>query len=187
MAELKDIIISDTSDGMKKVINHLENELQKIRAGKASPSMVDGIVVDYYGTPTPLAQVANVSTPDARTVSIQPWEKNMIAPIEKAIMMANLGLNPQNDGIVIRLFVPPLTEERRKELAKKVYAEGESAKISIRSNRRDAIEDIKKLQKDGLSEDEAKEAESRIQILTDKHIEMIDSACKEREKEIMTV
>ncbi|HRP90407.1 MAG TPA: ribosome recycling factor [Edaphocola sp.] len=187
MSEFKDTIISDTTEGMKKVINHLENELQKIRAGKASPNMVDGIMVEYYGSPTALSQVANVSTPDARTVAIQPWEKNMIAPIEKAIMMANIGLTPQNDGIVIRLFVPPLTEERRKELAKKVYAEGENAKISIRSHRRDAIEAIKKLQKDGLSEDEAKEGEARIQGLTDKNIELIDTACKEREKEIMTV
>jgi len=144
-------------------------------------------MVDYYGNPTPANQVANITVTDARTLSIQPWEKNMIEPIEKAILMANIGVTPQNDGQVIRLFLPPLTEERRKELVKKVNAEGETAKISVRNNRRDAIEQIKKLQKDGLSEDGAKGAESRIQGITDKHIETIDEICQLKEKEIMTV
>lgn len=187
MTELLEEAVSGASAGMKKALSHLDNELQKIRAGKAAPNMVDGISVDYYGAPTPVNQVANVTVPDARTIAIQPWEKSMIAPIERAIMMANIGLTPQNDGEVIRLFLPPLTEERRKELVKKVYAEGETAKISIRGSRRDAIEAIKKLQKDGLSEDAAKEAEGRIQGLTDKNIEKVDLACKDREKEIMTV
>lgn len=187
MTELLEEAVSGAANGMKKAVSHLEAELQKIRAGKAAPNMVDGVSVEYYGSPTPISQVANVSTPDARTISIQPWEKSMIAPIERAIMAANIGLTPQNDGEVIRLFLPPLTEERRKELVKKVYAEGETAKISIRGMRRDSIEAVKKLQKDGLSEDAAKEAEGRVQGLTDKNIEKVDAACKDREKEIMTV
>src|SRR6478735_9275395 len=142
-------------DAMQKAINHLEAELTKIRAGKANPTMLDGISVDYYGNATPLNQVANITAPDARTISLQPWERNMLAPIEKAIIASNIGLNPQNDGTYIRLFLPPLTEERRKELVKRVNNEGENARVSVRSIRRDAIENIKKLQKDGLSEDAA--------------------------------
>jgi len=172
---------------MQKAISHLESELLKVRAGKANPQMIDGIMVDYYGNPTPLNQVANITVTDARTLSIQPWEKPMIAPIERAIMQANLGVTPQNDGQVIRLFLPPLTEERRKELVKKVNAEGEQGKVSIRSIRRDMIEQIKKAQKDGLSEDEAKQAEGNIQGITDKHIALIDQHCKDKEKEIMTI
>jgi ribosome recycling factor len=187
MSEQVEQIISNTSAGMAKAIKHLEAELVKIRAGKASPQMVDGVTVEYYGAPTPISQVANVTTTDARTISIQPWEKSMIAPIERAIMAANLGVTPQNDGVVIRLFLPPLTEERRKELVKKVNAEGEQGKVSLRSIRRDAIESIKKLQKDGLSEDAAKDAEGRIQGLTDKNIAIVDQHCKDKEKEIMTI
>src|SRR6185436_5601051 len=144
-------------DSMKKAINHLEIELGKIRAGKANPQMLDGIMIDYYGSPTPINQVGNISIMDARTISIQPWEKNMLQPIEKAIIAANIGINPQNDGNLIRLFLPPLTEERRKELAKRCHAEGENSRIAIRNIRRDAIEHIKKLQKNGLSEDAAKD------------------------------
>lgn len=180
-------ILNSVSDKMKKATQHLENELTKIRAGKASPNIVDGISVDYYGSPTPLNQVANVMVADARTVAIQPWEKNMIAPIERAILEANIGITPQSDGEMIRLFMPPLTEERRKELVKRVYAEGEQAKISIRNIRRDGIESIKKLQKDGLSEDEAKNNEGKIQGFTDNHVARIDDILKEKEKEIMTV
>ena len=187
MTELIDGAVGNATDQMKKALHHLDAELQKIRAGKASPSMVDSIMVEYYGSPTPLNQVANVTAADARTIAIQPWEKSMIGPIEKAIMMANIGLTPQNDGELVRLFLPPLTEERRKELVKKVNAEGEVAKVSIRGNRRDAIESIKKLQKDGLSEDAAKDGEGRVQELTDKHIELVDRACKDKEKEIMTI
>lgn len=187
MSEQVEEIISNTSANMVKAINHLEAELLKIRAGKATPAMVDGVTVEYYGAPTPISQVANVTTTDARTITIQPWEKSMIAPIERSIMAANLGVTPQNDGIVIRMFLPPLTEERRKELVKKVNAEGETGKISLRSIRRDAIENVKKLQKDGLSEDIAKEAETRIQGITDKNIVLVDQHCKDKEKEIMTI
>jgi ribosome recycling factor len=187
MSEQVDNIISNTTELMKKAISHLENELVKIRAGKANPQMLDGIMVDYYGSPTPLNQVANVTVPDARSISLQPWEKQMIAPIERALMQANLGVTPQNDGQVIRLYLPPLTEERRKELVKRVNAEGEAGKIAVRSIRRDMIEQVKKLQKDGLSEDEAKDTETRIQAVTDKNIALVDQHCKDKEKEIMTI
>ena len=187
MTELLETIMQDTSAAMKKAINHLEAELTKIRAGKATPAIVDGIFVEYYGNPTPLQQVANITIPDARTISLQPWERNMLAPIEKAIIASNIGLNPQNDGNFIRLFLPPLTEERRKELVKRVNVEGENAKVSIRSIRRDAIEHIKKLQKDGLSEDVAKDAESRVQGITDKHIVLTDNHLKDKERDIMTI
>jgi len=187
MSEQSDKIIQNTGDLMKKAISHLENELIKIRAGKANPQMVDGIMVEYYGNPTPLNQVANITVTDARTLSIQPWEKPMIAPIERSIMQANLGVTPQNDGQVIRLYLPPLTEERRKDLVKKVNAEGEQGKISVRNIRRDMIEQIKKLQKEGLSEDEAKQAEASIQGVTDKNIALVDQHCKDKEKEIMTI
>ncbi|MBE2290437.1 MAG: ribosome recycling factor [Chitinophagaceae bacterium] len=172
---------------MQRAIAHLEVEISKIRAGKATPQILDGIFVDYYGNATPINQVANITTPDARTISLQPWERNMLGPIEKAIIASNIGLNPQNDGNYIRLFLPPLTEERRKELVKRVYGEGEQAKIAVRNLRRDSIEQVKKLQKDGLSEDIAKDAETRIQGITDKNILVVDQHCKEKEKDIMTV
>lgn len=187
MADSIEQVISDVSANMKKAISHLEYELSKIRAGKASPMILDGINVDYYGNPTPLMQVANVTTPDARSISIQPWERNMLGPIEKAIIASNIGLNPQNDGNYIRLFLPPLTEERRKELVKRANGEGENAKISVRNLRRDSIEQVKKMQKDGLSEDIAKDAETRIQAITDKNIALVDQHCKDKEKDIMTV
>jgi ribosome recycling factor len=187
MSEDLNLIHNEASSLMQKAINHLEAELVKIRAGKANPNMIDGIMADYYGSPTAINQVANVSTLDARTISIQPWEKNMLAVIEKAIMAANIGITPQNDGTSIRLFLPPLTEERRKELVKKCNAEGEQAKIAIRNIRRDAIEDIKKLQKDGLSEDAAKDGEADIQQLTDKHTNLIEKHLEAKEKEIMAV
>ncbi len=172
---------------MQKAIDHLEVELIKIRAGKANPQMVDGITVDYYGSPMPLNQVSNVSVMDARTLSIQPWEKNMLQPIERAIIAANIGINPQNDGNIIRLFLPPLTEERRKELVKKCHAEGEHSKVAIRNIRRDGIEHIKKLQKNGLSEDAAKDAEANVQAVTDKFIAAVDKHLSSKEKEIMAV
>src|SRR5450755_4956669 len=158
-------ILDDSRIFMKKAIDHFESELIKIRAGKASPNMLDGIVVDYYGNPTPIGQVGNLSVMDARTLTIQPWEKNMLQPIERAIIAANIGINPQNDGNIIRLFLPPLTEERRKEFVKRSNGEGEHGKVAIRNIRRDAIEMVKKLQKEGLSEDAAKDAESDIQQL----------------------
>lgn len=172
---------------MKKAIDHLEVELIKIRAGKANPQMIDGITVDYYGSPMPLNQVSNVSVMDARTLSIQPWEKNMLQPIERAIIAANIGINPQNDGNIIRLFLPPLTEERRRELVKKCHGEGEHSKVAIRNIRRDAIEHIKKLQKNGLSEDATKDAEAIVQVLTDKFISVVDKHLGSKEKEIMSV
>ena len=172
---------------MKKAIDHLEVELVKIRAGKANPQMVDGITVDYYGSPMPLNQVSNISVMDARTLSIQPWEKNMLQPIERAIIAANIGIHPQNDGNIIRLFLPPLTEERRKELVKKCHAEGEHSKVAIRNIRRDAIEHIKKLQKNGLSEDATKDAEATVQGVTDKFIATVDKHLASKEKEIMVV
>jgi len=172
---------------MQKAITHLETELVKIRAGKASPQVIDGIMVDYYGAPMPINQVANISVMDARTLSIQPWEKNMLQPIERAIIAANIGINPQNDGSQVRLFLPPLTEERRKELVKRCHSEGEHSKVAIRNIRRDALEHIKKLQKNGLSEDAAKDAVADIQTLTDKFISAVDKHLSSKEKEIMSV
>jgi len=180
-------ILEDTSSTMNKAISHLESELTKIRAGKANPGMLEGIMVDYYGNPTPLNQVANISILDARTISLQPWEKTMLQPIEKGIMAANIGITPQNDGVNIRLFLPPLTEERRRELVKRCNGEGENAKISVRNIRRDAIEQIKKLQKDGTSEDACKDAEKEVQDTTDKFIALVDKHLAAKEKEIMAV
>lgn len=180
-------ILEETQETMQKGIGHLEAELTRIRAGKANPQMLEGISVDYYGASTPIGQVANVTVIDARTIGIQPWEKNMLQPIERAIIAANIGINPQNDGVVIRLFLPPLTEERRRELVKRVNGEGEQSKVAIRNIRREAIEQVKKLQKDGLSEDVAKDAEKNIQDITDKHIALIDKHLVAKEKEIMTV
>ena len=174
-------------DSMKKAINHLEAELTKIRAGKANPQMLDGIVVDYYGSPTPINQVGNISVMDARTLTIQPWEKNMLQPIERAIIASNIGINPQNDGNQIRLFLPPLTEERRRDLVKRSHGEGEHAKVAIRNIRRDAIESIKKAQKNGLSEDAAKDAEADAQEMTDKYIALVDRHLASKEKDIMAV
>jgi len=180
-------IVSTADDHMKKAITHLETELIKIRAGKATPQILDGIVVDYYGSPTPINQVGNINVMDARTLSIQPWEKNMLQPIERAIIAANIGINPQNDGSQIRLFLPPLTEERRKELVKRCQGEGEHSKVAIRNIRRDAIEHIKRLQKNGLSEDIAKDAETNIQDITDRFITAVDRHLTSKEKEIMSV
>lgn len=180
-------IVSSAEDHMQKAIAHLETELTKIRAGKATPQVVDGIVVDYYGSPTPINQVGNISVMDARTLSIQPWEKNMLQPIERAIIAANIGINPQSDGNQIRLFLPPLTEERRKELVKKCQGEGEHSRVAIRNIRRDAIEHIKKLQKSGLSEDIAKDTEANVQDMTNKFIAAVDKHLASKEKEIMAV
>jgi ribosome recycling factor len=176
-----------TRDSMKKAVAHLEAELVKIRAGRATPQMFDGITVDYYGTPTPINQVGNITVADARTLTIQPWEKNMIQPIERAIIAANLGVTPQNDGVVIRIFLPPLTEERRKEIVKRVHAEGEHSRVAVRNIRRDAIEHVKKLKKDGLSEDIAVDAETEIQDLTNRHISDIEKHIAAKEKEVMSI
>lgn len=187
MTEELELIYEDAEDSMKKAIGFLETELTKIRAGKANPAMLDGIMVDYYGAPTPINQVANINIMDARTISIQPWEKKMLQPIERGIIAANIGMNPQNDGINIRLYLPPLTEERRRDLAKKSAAEGEHSKVAIRNIRREAIEEVKKLQKDGLSEDVAKDAEKDIQELTDRYIVTVDKHLAAKEKEIMSI
>ena len=187
MAEDTASIIATAEDHMKKAISHLEAELVKIRAGKANPQIVDGIVVDYYGSPMPISQIANISVMDARTLSIQPWEKNMLQPIERAIIAANIGINPQNDGNLIRLFLPPLTEERRKELVKKCQGEGEHSKVAVRNIRRDAIEHIKRLEKNGLSKDATKDAETEVQQITDKFISAVEKHLAAKEKEIMSV
>ncbi|GAC1378920.1 MAG: ribosome recycling factor [Ginsengibacter sp.] len=187
MTEDLSFILEECQESMLKAINHLEAELVKIRAGKASPNMLDGVMVDYYGTPTMINQVANISAMDARTLSIQPWEKKMLQPIERAIIAANLGINPQNDGNIIRMFLPPLTEERRKELVKRSNVEGEHAKIAVRNIRRDAIEQIKKLEKEGLSEDLAKDAEAEIQQMTDKYISLVEKHLSSKETQIMSI
>ena len=187
MTEELDMYLEDAKERMEKAIEHLENELMSIRAGKADPNILNGIFVDYYGTSTPLQQVSNINTPDARTIAIQAWEKNMIDVIEKAIMAANIGLTPVNNGELIRLNIPPLTEERRRELVKSVKAEGETAKISIRSVRKDINDEIKKLEKDGLSEDMAKDAEAEVQKLTDDFSKKVDEIVEAKEKDILTV
>ena len=187
MNEELDFCIEEASDRMHKAVEHLENELRVLRAGKANPAMLSGVIVDYYGTLTPLSQVANVGSSDARTITVQPWEKKLIDPIERAIMAANLGFNPQNNGEVIRISVPPLTEERRKDLVKQVKQEGEHARVSIRNARRDANEEIKKLQKNGLAEDMAKDAEASIQKVTDSFNKKVDELLDKKEKEILTV
>ena len=179
------IIIDSAVEGMDSAIAHFERQLTNIRAGKASPGMLGSVSVDYYGSKTPLSQVANVSTPDARTISVQPWEKNLIPEIEKAILVANLGFNPMNNGESIIISVPPLTEERRKELVRQAKGEAEDAKVSIRSNRKDANNEIKKV--DGASDDAKKNAEIDVQNLTDKYIKKIDEIFDLKEKEIMTV
>lgn len=187
MTEDISTIIASGEEQMGKAINHLEAELVKIRAGKANPQMFDGIVVDYYGSPMPINQVANISVMDARTLSIQPWEKNMLQPIERAIINSNIGVTPQNDGAIIRIFLPPLTEERRRELVKRCQGEGEQSKVAIRNIRREAIENIKKLQKNGLSEDAAKDAEAEVQQLTDRFTALVEKHLASKEKEIMAV
>lgn len=187
MNEEVQLILDTTEESMSDAVNHLEVELTKIRGGRASASMVEGVLVDYYGSMTPLSQVANVNTPDARTISIQPWEKSMLDPLMRAILAANLGFTPSNNGTVIICSIPPMTEERRKQLVKKSKEEGEHAKVSVRNARRDANEEIKKLIKAGLPEDEGKEAEAKVQALTDTYSAKVDKHLEAKEKEIMTV
>jgi len=184
MNEEIDFILDSAKEAMNKAIEHLEKELRSIRAGKASPAMLANVQVDYYGSATPLGQVANVNTPDARTITIQPWEKNMLQEIEKAIMIANLGFNPMNNGENIIINVPPLTEERRKDLAKQAKAEAEHAKVGVRNARKEANNDIKKTD---ASDDMKKNAEGDIQTLTDQYVKTIDEKFAVKEKEIMTV
>jgi ribosome recycling factor len=172
---------------MDKAIRHLEDELIHVRAGKATPAILDGITVDYYGAITPLSQVSNIGTPDAKTVVIQPWDKSMLGIIEKAILYANIGLTPMNNGEIIRLNIPPLTEERRRNLVKQVKMLGENTKVSIRNARRDANEELKKLQKNGLPEDLEIESQEKVQHMTDEYIQKTDAIVTVKEKDIMTV
>jgi len=179
--------LKQAKDSMNATVAHFEKELQKVRAGKASPQMLDGIKVDYYGNPTPIDQVANVNTPDAHQIVIQPWERNMLPVIEKAILAANIGVTPQNNGEFIRLVVPAPTEERRKELVKKAKQDAEQTKVAIRNIRRTANDDAKKLKDDGVEEDAVKKLEGDIQKATDEAISKVDKIMEAKEKEIMTV
>ncbi len=187
MTEEVQLIYEMTRERMEKALEHLETELSRIRAGKANIHILDGIMVDYYGVQTPLNQVANISTPDAKTIAIQPWEKNMIDKIERAIQQANIGITPMNNGELIRLGIPPLTEERRVSLVKQVKNEGENARISIRNSRRDAIEEFKQMQKDGLPEDDSKRASENVEELTKEFSEKVDKIIEAKEEDIMTI
>ncbi len=187
MIEELDLIYDESKSSNQKTVNHLENEFVKIRAGKATPAMLQSVMVEYYGSMTPLNQVANVNTMDARTIIVQPWEKNMLNEIAKGIINSNLGLNPQNNGEQLLIAVPPLTEERRRDLVKKAKAEAEHAKVGVRNNRKDALDMLKDLKKDGLSEDMEKDAEEEIQKITNSYIKKIDELLELKEKDIMTV
>jgi ribosome recycling factor len=187
MTEELSMIYDEFKESNQKTLNHLENELIKIRAGKASPAMLNSVMVEYYGSMTPLQQVANVNTMDARTIIVQPWEKPLLNDIAKGIINANLGLNPQNNGEQLIIAVPPLTEERRRELVKRAKAEAEHAKIGIRNNRKDALDMIKDLKNEGLSEDMTKDAEEEVQKITNSYIKKVDDLVELKEKDIMTV
>jgi ribosome recycling factor len=180
-------VLDETRSLMQKAIEHFEYELSKIRAGRANPSMLEGVEVEAYGSRSPLNQMANISTPDAKTITVQPWDTSLLQAIERGIMMANIGLTPQNDGKIIRLNIPPLTEERRKDLVKQSKAEAETARVSVRNIRREANEKIKKLLKDGLPEDTGKKAEADIQNITNDFTGKIEKHLEVKEKEIMTV
>ena len=184
--EVKDYL-KNAEESMQMAVEYLDDTLSHIRAGKASPKLIDGIRVDYYGSMSPISNVANVGVPDARTIAITPWEKSMIKEIEKAILNSDLGITPENNGEMIRLNIPPLTEERRKQLVKQCKAEAENAKVSIRNARRDTIDKLKKEVKNGLSEDIEKDAEGDVQKLHDKYIKEVDRVFAEKEKEILTV
>lgn len=187
MNEDLEMVYDMAKESMTDSLDHLNKSLRKIRAGKASPQMLEGVMVDYYGSMTPLSQVSNVNTPDARTISVQPWEKAMLDPIERAIINANLGLNPQNNGELIIISIPPLTEERRRGLVKSAKTEGEDAKVSLRNARKDANDEIKRLKNDGLAEDMAKDAEEEVQRITNSFNAKIEALIIEKEKDIMTV
>jgi ribosome recycling factor len=187
MTEDLQLIYDELKSSNAKSIVHLENELLKIRAGKATPSMLQSVMVDYYGSPTPIQQVANINSMDARTLTVQAWEKNMLQEIAKGIINSNLGLNPQNNGEQLIIQIPPLTEERRKDLVKKARAESEHAKVGIRNNRKDGIDMVKDLKADGLSEDMTKDAENEIQNITNSFIKKVDELVEAKEKDIMTI
>lgn len=187
MEEEVQLYLDDTKEKMDKAVSHLHDELLRVRAGKASPNILDGIVVDYYGVKSPLNQVSNINTPDAKTITIQPWDKSIIEAIEKAILAANIGLNPANNGEIVRLAIPPLTEERRKTLVKQIKNMGENTKVSIRTSRREANEELKRLQKEGVPEDVIKNAENEVQEMTNDFSKKVDDLLAVKEKEIMTV
>jgi len=187
MTEELNMIYDEFKSSNEKTIEHFESELLKIRAGKAMPSMLQGVMVDYYGSPTPIQQVANISVMDARTLTVQPWEKAMLGELMKGIVNANLGFAPQDNGEMLIISIPPLTEERRRDLAKKAKAEAENAKVGIRSHRKDALDMVKDLKDDGLSEDMQKDAEGRIQEITDAYTKKTDELYAAKEKDIMTI
>lgn len=187
MTEQTKQIIDTASSKMQKAIDYFEEELSNVRAGKASPNVLNGVMVEYYGSPMPVSQVASVTVPDAKTVLIQPWEKSMIRPIEKAIIDSNIGLAPSNNGEHIRLTIPPLTEDRRKQLVKQVRSSAENARVTLRNIRRDAVDAFKKAQKDGMPEDEAKNGEVEAQKVIDKYSKKLDAVLDAKEREIMTV
>jgi ribosome recycling factor len=187
MNEEVDLIIEETRDRMGKALDHLEHELARLRAGRATPALLDGITVDYYGVNSPLTQVSNINTPDPKTIMIQPWEKTMLGTIEKAIMAANIGLTPVNNGEVIRINIPPLTEERRHQLVKQVRNEGETAKISVRNARKFANDELKQLLKSGLPEDLEKDAVEKVQEMTTDFNSKVDKVMAMKEKDVMTV
>ncbi len=187
MNEEVELIIEETRDRMQKAVDYLEHELARLRAGRATPALLDGITVDYYGVNSPLAQVSNINTPDPKTILIQPWEKTMLGTIEKAIMAANIGLTPINNGEVIRINIPPLTEERRHQLVKQVRNEGETAKISLRNARKWANDEFKRMLKEGLPEDTEKEATENVQEMTHSFTAKIDKVMAAKERDVMTV
>jgi ribosome recycling factor len=187
MTEELSMIYDEFKEANQKSLNHLENELLKIRAGKASPAMLNSVMVEYYGSMTPLQQVANVNTIDARTIIVQPWEKPLINDIAKGIINAHLGLNPQSNGEQLIIAVPPLTEERRRDLVKRAKTESENAKIGVRNNRKDALDMIKDLKSEGLSEDMSKDAEEEVQKITNSYIKKVDELLELKEKDIMTI
>jgi ribosome recycling factor len=187
MNEEVEMAIDDAKSGMQDSLEHLEKQLSKIRAGRATPSMLDGVMVNYYDIPTPLGQVANVNTIDARTITVQPWEKSILDEVSKGILNANLGLNPQSNGEMIIISVPMLTEERRRDLVKKVKSEGEHAKVGVRQKRKDANDYIKSLKKEGLSEDQVKDTEDSIQQITNEYIAKVDVLLDVKEVDIMKV
>ncbi len=187
MTEEAKFIIEEIQESMNHALTHLEKEFHKFRTGKASPQMLEGVKVEYYGNPTAIDKIANISTPDARMIVVQPWEKNMLNLLAKAILDANLGFNPQNNGEFLRIAVPPLTEERRRDLVKQAKGEAENAKIAIRNIRRSSVEEAKKLEKEGASEDDIKVLEKEIQHITDSYIAQVDKILDHKEKDIMTV
>ena len=187
MNELSKACLDEAKNSMQSSLSFLEKELAKIRAGKANPGMLDGVKVDYYGTPTEISQVANINTPDARSIVVQPWEKNMVSPINKAIMDANLGFTPRQEGDMLRIVIPPLTEERRRELSKAAKTEIENAKVNVRNVRRNVMDKVKKLKDKSVPEDEVKQVEKELQDITDKHIAECDKIYAAKEKEIMSI